>query len=145
MINGAILGALLVTPACLLIVNYVCVPLGLPAVVGNVLGMAVGSVVAFVLCRAVPALISTRPQEKADTPVAPEKAPDYGVIWTIRRVLADFSEAPFFGNEWASLGMLAGVLLAYALSPRWSSRSATDRIAAVGSASCLPAMSGAEP
>lgn len=117
MINGAILGALLVTPACLLIVNVVCLPLGLPVVVGNVLGMAVGSVVAFVLCRAIPALISTRPQEKAETPVTPEKAPDYGVIWTIRRVLADFSEAPFFGNEWASLGMLAGVLMAYALNP----------------------------
>lgn len=39
------------------------------------------------------------------------------MIWTIRRVLADFSEAPFFGNEWASLGMLAGVLMAYALNP----------------------------
>ena len=39
------------------------------------------------------------------------------MIWTLRRVLADFSEAPFYGNEWASLGMLAGVLLAYALSP----------------------------
>ena len=49
MINGAILGALLVTPACLLIVNYVCLPLGLPVVVGNVLGMAVCSVAAFVL------------------------------------------------------------------------------------------------
>lgn len=116
-INGAILGALLVTPACLLIVNYVCLPLGLPVVVGNVLGMAVGSVVAFVLCRAIPALVSTRPQETADTPAVSEKAPDYGVIWTIRRVLADFSEAPFFGNEWASLGMLAGVLMAYALNP----------------------------
>lgn len=116
-INGAILGALLVTPACLLIVNVVCLPLGLPVVVGNVLGMAVGSVVAFALCRAVPALVSTRPQETADMPAVSENAPDYGVIWTIRRVLADFSEAPFFGNEWASLGMLAGVLMAYALNP----------------------------
>ena len=117
MINGAILGALLVTPACLLIVNVVCLPLGLPVVVGNVLGMALGSVVAFVLCRAVPALISTRPQEEADTPAVSEKAPDYGVVWTIRRVLADFSEAPFFGNEWASLGMLAGGATGLHLEP----------------------------
>ena len=32
-------------------------------------------------------------------------------------MLADFSEAPFYGNEWASLGMLAGVLLAFTLNP----------------------------
>ena len=117
-LNGAILGATLVTPACLLIVNYVCLPLKLPVVVGNVLGMALGSVLAFLLCRAVPALVSSKPEVKEDEPAAsPEKAPDYGVIWTLRRVLADFSEAPFYGNEWASLGMLAGVMLAYALNP----------------------------
>ena len=45
------------------------------------------------------------------------KAPDYGVIWSMRRVLADFSEAPFFGNELASLGLLLGVLLAYTHEP----------------------------
>jgi len=32
-------------------------------------------------------------------------------------VLADISEAPFFGNELASLGLLLGVFLAYVLAP----------------------------
>ncbi|KRP59142.1 hypothetical protein SAMN04490205_3427 [Pseudomonas trivialis] len=114
-INGAVLGALLVTPMCLLIVNFVCVPLGLPVVIGNVLGMALGSVVAFVLCRHVPSLV--RSDYLAPTRPAPVKPPTYGVVWSARRVLADFSEAPFFGNEWASLGLIAGVLLAYALNP----------------------------
>lgn len=117
-LNGAILGALLVTPSCLLIVNFVCVPLGLPAVIGNVLGMALGSVAAFMLCRRFPALVAPKHEQKPENPpITPEKKPNYGVIWTLRRVLADFSEAPFYGNEWASLGMLAGVLLAYALNP----------------------------
>ena len=117
-LNGAILGALLVTPSCLLIVNFVCVPLGLPAVIGNVLGMALGSVAAFVMCRRFPALVAPNYEQKPESlPFTPEKKPNYGVIWTLRRVLADFSEAPFYGNEWASLGMLAGVLLAYALNP----------------------------
>lgn len=114
-LNGAVLGALLVTPMCLLIVNYVCMPLGLPVVIGNVLGMAVGSVIAFVLCRRVPVLV--RSDYKAPQRPAPLKPPTYGVVWSVRRVLADFSEAPFFGNELASLGLLAGVLLAYALNP----------------------------
>ena len=117
-LNGAILGALLVTPSCLLIVNFVCVPLGLPAVIGNVLGMALGSVAAFVLCQRFPALVTPKHEQKPENlPITPEKKPNYGAIWTLRRVLADFSEAPFYGNEWANLGMLAGVLLAYALSP----------------------------
>ncbi|WP_164485545.1 hypothetical protein [Pseudomonas sp. R5-89-07] len=117
-LNGALLGALLVTPSCLLLVNYLCIPLGLPVVIGNVLGMALGSVVAFLLCRALPVLVSRAAETKASTaPVAAQKIPDYGIRWTLRRVLADFSEAPFFGNEWASLGLLAGVLLAYALNP----------------------------
>ncbi|WP_339435053.1 hypothetical protein [Pseudomonas orientalis] len=117
-LNGALLGAILVTPSCLLMVNYLCIPLGLPVVIGNVLGMALGSVVAFLLCRALPALVSRATETKAGIPSpAPLKTPDYGIRWTLRRVLADFSEAPFFGNEWASLGLLAGVLLAYALNP----------------------------
>ena len=115
-LNGAVLGALLVTPCCLLMVNFVCLPLGLPVVIGNVLGMALGSALAFSLCRCVPVLVKSQVEPIVEKPAARPK-PDYGVIWTLRRVLADFSEAPFFGNEWASLGMLAGVLLAYALNP----------------------------
>lgn len=117
-INGALMGAVFVTPMCLLIVNYVCNPLGLPAVIGNVLGMAVASVFAFLLCRYVPSLMkSEAPVKPSAAPPSPTKAPDYGVIWSLRRVLADFSEAPFFGNELASLGLIAGALLAYTLNP----------------------------
>lgn len=119
-INGAIMGAVFVTPMCLLIVNYVCNPLGLPAVIGNVTGMAVASVGAFLLCRYLPSLVKSDPPKKPSPPVpapAITKTPDYGVVWSLRRVLADFSEAPFFGNEWASLGLIAGALMAYTLNP----------------------------
>ncbi|MGH8385328.1 MAG: hypothetical protein ACRESJ_07520 [Pseudomonas sp.] len=118
-INGAIMGAVLVTPMSLLIVNYVCNPLVLPAVIGNVLGMASASVMAFLICRYWPNLVSSRKPEPPTTKTAPTatKTTDYGVIWTLRRILADFSEAPFFGNELASLGLLLGALLAYWLNP----------------------------
>ena len=119
-LNGAIMGAVFVTPMCLLIVNYLCNPLGLPVVIGNVLGMAVASVIAFLLCRYLPSLVKSDPPKKPPSPVpvpAITKTPDYGVVWSLRRVLADFSEAPFFGNEWASLGLIAGALMAYTLNP----------------------------
>ncbi|ANC81605.1 hypothetical protein [Pseudomonas putida] len=114
-ITGALLGALLVTPASLLMVNYLCYPLQLPVVVGNVSGMAVASVVAFILCKRFPSWVRQCREPTVVEPVVNQ--PDYGVVWTLRRVLADFSEAPFFGNELASLGLLLGVLLAYLLSP----------------------------
>ena len=116
-INGALMGAVLVTPMCLLIVNYVCQPLALPAVIGNVLGMAVASVLAFLFCRYWPNLVKSRPSQTPPTLIATAKAPDYGVFWSLRRILADFSEAPFFGNELASLGLILGALLAYSLNP----------------------------
>lgn len=118
-INGALLGALLVTPASLLLVNYLCYPLGLPVVIGNVGGMAVASVLAFMLCRRFACLVRSTPPVDAPppAPVVERATPHHGVGWTLRRVLADFSEAPFFGNELASLGLLLGVLAAYLLSP----------------------------
>jgi len=69
-------------------------------------------------CSPLPVLVN-RPSESAPERAQPSarKAPDYGLLWTVRRVLADFSEAPFFGNEWASLVLLVGVLLAYGLNP----------------------------
>jgi len=118
--SGAVMGALLVTPLCLLLVNFVCNPLNLPAVIGNVLGMALGSVMAFTLCRRWPALVKPEPAlatAPAPMPVPVPKAANHGLAWGMRRILADFSEAPFFGNEWASLGLLLGVLLAYGLNP----------------------------
>ncbi|HGM5581749.1 TPA: hypothetical protein ACKP22_003454 [Pseudomonas putida] len=114
-LSGALLGAVLVTPACLLMVNYLCYPLGLPVVIGNVSGMALGSVMAFMLCRRYPVLV--REGRKSVVPAAVVHTPDYGVLWTLRRVLADFSEAPFLGNELASLGLLSGLLLAGLLAP----------------------------
>lgn len=118
-INGALLGALLVTPASLLLVNYLCYPFGLPVVIGNVGGMAVASVLAFMLCRRFAGLVRSTPPVDAPppAPVVERATPHHGVGWTLRRVLADFSEAPFFGNELASLGLLLGVLAAYLLSP----------------------------
>jgi len=114
-ITGALLGALLVTPTSLLLVNYLCYPLQLPVVVGNVGGMALASLVAFMLCRRFPSWVRPCHQPTAAEPVAQQS--DYGVIWTLRRVLADFSEAPFLGNELASLGLLLGACLAYMLAP----------------------------
>lgn len=130
-ITGALLGALLVTPASLLVVNYLCYPLQLPAVIGNVSGMALASLVAFLLCKCFPSWVRPCHAPAPSEPVAVQA--DYGVVWTLRRVLADFSEAPFYGNELASLGLLLGAFLAYMLAPA---------AAAYGSLLLLPMIAG---
>jgi hypothetical protein len=115
--SGAFMGALLVTPASLLLVTAVCVPLQLPVVVGNVLGMAVASLLAFQICQRFPMLVRPAVQLESSTCSCAQTSPRRGLIWGLRRVLADFSEAPFYGNEWASIGLIGGALLAYALNP----------------------------
>lgn len=119
--TGGVLGAALTTPIALLVVNYFCVPLDLPGVIGNVTGMWGGALIAFLVCRYLPWM---RRQATADTPAedsasepADPPAPRQGPAWVVRRALADFTEAPFYGNEIASAGLLAGTLLAYLLNP----------------------------
>ncbi|HKS12945.1 MAG TPA: hypothetical protein VJS90_07870 [Pseudomonas sp.] len=118
-ITGAVLGAVLVPPASLLLVNQVCYPLELPLVVGNLGGMALASAFGLLLCKRVPWITTeSRLSTRAITPEpCAEPVSSFGVIWTMRRVLADFSEPLFLGNEIASLGLLLGVLIAYILSP----------------------------
>lgn len=111
---GAVLGALLVTPSSLLLVNFVFAPLALPGVIGNVGGMALGSVVAFMLYRRLPWLTTHDNAPQIIAALPPEQV--FGPVWTVRRMLADFTESPFFGNEWASAGLIVGVLLATALN-----------------------------
>lgn len=114
-LTGAFFGALLVTPASLILVNDICYQYQLPVVVGNVGGMAIASVVVFVLYRCFPNLVRAgKPLRPLPSVPAPAR---YDARWVLRRVLADFSEAPFFGNELASAGLLLGALLAWLLSP----------------------------
>ncbi len=140
-VAGAVLGALLVAPASLLLVNFWCVPYELPSVIGNVLGMAVGSIVAFILCKRWPVLIGTvATREPPITPAQAATPASYGFVWGARRVLADFSEAPFLGNELASLGLLLGVLLGFYLnpeSPAYGSRLLLEMLAGQALASAI--------
>jgi hypothetical protein len=120
-LTGAALGAVLTTPVALLVVNYVCYPLGLPTVVGATTGMWVGALIAFAICRVLPWMPRSVPEpaESPDPgePPVPATVPAQGPAWVGRRILADFTEAQFYGNEWASVGLLAGTVLSYLLNP----------------------------
>jgi hypothetical protein len=122
-LTGAVLGSLLTTPVSIVMVNEICVPFALPSGVGNSGGMAIGALFAFAVCRVLPWM----PQSMSppDDPTVdhhdPAGSPPSSTTsrgWVPRRILADFSEAPFYGNEWASVGRLLGVVLAFLLIPQ---------------------------
>jgi hypothetical protein len=95
--------------------SVICPRLGVPAVVGVTGGMAVAAVLAFIACRHLPWLPMPVQLRRPSQPAVP--AVRTGPVWVIRRALTDFSEAPFFGSEWASIGLIAGVVVAYAIDP----------------------------
>lgn len=115
-LTGGVLGGLITPPLSVLGADL-SARVGFPTVVGITGGMAVGAVIAFTVCRHLPWLPTPLHLQRSPEPPAgaiPEKR---GPGWLLRRGLADFSEAQFFGSEWASFGLIAGVVLAYLLNP----------------------------
>jgi hypothetical protein len=123
-VTGAVLGAGLTTPVALAAVNFGCRPLGLPNVVGAATGMWVSALIAFALCRRMPWMLAptvTVPRCDAGSPHCFVDTARQGPRWVARRMLADFTEAQFIGNEWSSGGLLVGTLASYLLNPAMAS------------------------
>ena len=125
-LTGAVLGALFTFPIAYLLIREVLAPGGLPLVIGNVTSMWVGGIMVLEVCRHLPwmELPGAQPADEpasADAPETPPTPPEEPVIvgraWFARRVLADFSEAQFYGNELASIGLLLGTILTWVLNP----------------------------
>ncbi|TPG28130.1 hypothetical protein EAH80_27750 [Mycobacterium hodleri] len=119
-LTGAVMGAVLSTPIALVAVNFGCRPLGLPPVVGATTGMALSALIAFALCRHLPWMPAARVVVPRCTAGSAHHFVDtarQGPRWLARRMLADFTDAQFIGNEWASAGLLAGTIISYLLNP----------------------------
>jgi hypothetical protein len=127
-LTGGILGGLITFPIAYLLIIYVLNPLNLHPVIGNVTGMWVGAIIVFEICRHLPWM------SREEAPPAGDEIPETDVAaelrepppledlaarrgWFGRRVLADFSEAQFYGNELASAGLILGTLLTWVLNP----------------------------
>jgi hypothetical protein len=116
-LTGGVLGGLVTPPLSILGADVICPLIGVPPVVGVTGGMALGAIVAFTACRRLPWLPAPLHLQRRSEAPAPPAAEKHGPTWLLRRALADFSEAQFFGSEWASLGLIVGVAVAYLLDP----------------------------
>lgn len=120
-LTGSILSGLLSTPIAAFIIKFILDPLALPAVSANVFTMALVGIIVLEICRNVP-WMKELPQDFYQNPSAFDEkyqagdpVEKHGTSWFMRRVLADFTEAQFYGNEWASGMMLIGLILHYIL------------------------------
>lgn len=117
--TGAVLGIVTVPPLAMLLIANFCAPNGIPNVVGIVSAMALGGVIACATCRFLPWMR-----------VPDDAPPVHGAgrvdarrseaAWTVRRVLADFSEAQFIGSEWAGGLMILGACAGFLIDPSFA-------------------------
>lgn len=124
LLTGATLGAVFTTPITIFIRNELLFSHGLPGVIGSVSGMWIGGIFTFEICRFLPWMKMTPlPAEEVsparvdgETPVSEYKFL-YPNKFFIRRMLADYSEPMFVGNEIAGACLILGSLLTWLLNP----------------------------
>lgn len=102
---------LLSAPVATWLSTYIIGPIGVPGVCANVLTMAIVGVATCMACKIIPwiekkPVVSYVPKDEA--PVVDDV---YSAKWFVRRCLADFSEAQFYGNEVAGIFLIAGLFL----------------------------------
>lgn len=126
---SSVLAGLICSPTATWISSAIVGPLGLPGVVANVSAMAVTGFVIFMTLAALPWVTPRSvPGARATlSPVTDTSTP----AWFVRRVLAEFSEAPFYGNEVASLFELAGLILGCVLCSGHAVNGAPEALPAI--------------
>lgn len=129
LLTSSTLAALLCSPTATWLAAHITGPLGLPGVVANVTAMALTGYAIFIVLRELPWIEKKEIPENRGTlsPVENTTAP----LWFVRRVLAEFSEAPFYGNEVASLFIFAGLILGTVLCPAHNVNGAGDALPAI--------------
>ena len=120
LLTGSILGGLICAPTAFWIMTRIIPLLGIPGVVGNVLTMAITGIIICQVCHILPCLerVPSKTIEK-DTPELSREEELERMLkptWFVRRVLADFSEPQFYGNEIAGLFIILGACLEWFLN-----------------------------
>ncbi len=126
---SSVLAGLMCSPTATWIAVHINTPLGLPGVVANVAAMALTGFVIFIVLRVLP-WVKKVPVPDAAPTLSPVEDVS-GTAWFLRRVLAEFSEAPFYGNEVASAVSLAGLVLGLVLCPAHAVNGSVEALPAI--------------
>jgi hypothetical protein len=120
-LTGAIFGGLTGPAIGTGLIYYIMNPLNLPAVAANTFTMSLTGIIVLEMCRHLPWMKKTELQSQPE-PENDDKKPAVNdtstASWFVRRVFADFTEAQFWGNEWASGLMIVGLLADWFINPQ---------------------------
>lgn len=116
----SILGGLLSFPVAFWMMTKVVPVFEIPGVVGNVLTMALTGIIIGQILKSLP-WIQKKPIIKVgsnEIEISLKEKHTHMIkpSWFVRRVFADFSEAPFYGNEIAGLFIVIGICLEWLLN-----------------------------
>lgn len=125
LITGAVLGAIFTTPITIFLRNEILFPHGLPGVIGSVTGMWMGGMFVFEICKILPwmKMEESLPKEEMSPAkvqgeiTVKEYKQKYPNRFFIRRMLADYSEPMYVGNEIAGACLIIGSMLTWYLNP----------------------------
>jgi hypothetical protein len=118
--TAAVLSALFTTPITTFIRHFICAPWELPGVIGSVGGMWIVGILVCELCRFLP-WMKVLPGPVRSPAANPFLSKEYkqkkANTFFLRRMLADYSEPVFMGNEIAGAMLVAGSFLTWLISP----------------------------
>ncbi|MEG2257640.1 MAG: hypothetical protein RSC19_05230 [Lachnospiraceae bacterium] len=109
LLTSSVLGGLVCAPTAYWLANKVIPVLGVPGVVANVAAMAISGFMICYIVKVLPFIKKVPIAEHRKTPAV--QANVFSASWSVRRALAEFSEPHFYGNEIASLFLLAGLVI----------------------------------
>mgnify|MGYP007130803076 CR=1 FL=1 len=116
--TGSILGGIMGFPVAMWISDYIIPVLDVPGVVSNVFTMAITGILVCTICKALPWMeeVSAKPHNRKEKSQEETIKEMEKPLWSVRRVLADFSEAQFYGNEIAGILVILGAALDWILN-----------------------------
>lgn len=118
--TGSILGGLICFPTAFWIMTKILPLVEIPGVVSNVLTMAITGIIVCQVCSILPWMekVPLKVIKKDTKELSKEEELNImsTPIWFLRRVLADFSEPQFYGNEIAGLFVIIGVCLEWVIN-----------------------------
>ncbi|MGF7057816.1 hypothetical protein [Brassicibacter mesophilus] len=118
--TSSILGGTLSFPVAFWIMTNIMPVLEVPGVVSNVLTMAITGIIIGQICKVLPWMKKKPVKAIEGTKVSVSKEEQLSQMskpsWFVRRVLADFSEAQFYGNEVAGIFVIIGVSLEWLIN-----------------------------
>lgn len=118
LLTGSFLAGIMSFPVAFWLMNNITPIFQVPKVVSNVLAMTITGILIANICKAlpwikkIPAKPLSRTAKSQNQTIKEMERP----LWFVRRVLADFTEPQFYGNEIAGLFLIVGVCLDWVLN-----------------------------